>query len=337
MKNTTNYGLKKPDGTDAVDIAIINQNMDAIDARMKSNATQIDDLKNNKANTSHGNHVPAIQSVNNKKFLRCDNTWQDVTPGNIGAAPASHTHTKSQITDFPTSLPANGGNADTVDGKHASDFASSTHNHDGAYASKEGVYSGIVSGGIKASDTRNVQYTPEWYMTNKPMSTVTEFKATAAVGITGTGSVHCYLETHTPWNDSSGGYPMQIAWLDTRTPLYRRGINATTWGAWEDYSNTDEINSLKQSVSSLMSNPKVVKSVQRGYISADRADYVENEYAKDYSIGAVDPSKTMINVYSYSKYGPISARLVGNNILRIYSNSSSNEVLKVSWEVIEFY
>ncbi len=143
---------------------------------------------NNKANASHGNHVPATQSANNKKFLRCDNTWQDVTPGNIGAAPASHTHddryyteseanakfvskedlgaagygdmtkavydkngngavdkaeavpwtgvtgkpttfpptshthTKAQITDFPTSLPANGGNADTVDGKHASDF-----------------------------------------------------------------------------------------------------------------------------------------------------------------------------------------------------------------------
>ena len=143
---------------------------------------------NGKANASHGNHVPATQSANNKKFLRCDNTWQDVTPGNIGAAPASHhhderyyteteanakfvskedlgaagygdmtkaiydtnnsgivdkaesvawdgitgkpptfppsahTHTKSQISDFPTSLPANGGNADTVDGLHASSF-----------------------------------------------------------------------------------------------------------------------------------------------------------------------------------------------------------------------
>ena len=29
---------------------------------------------------------------------------------------------KAQISNFPTSLPANGGNADTVDGKHASDF-----------------------------------------------------------------------------------------------------------------------------------------------------------------------------------------------------------------------
>ena len=31
--------------------------------------------------------------------------------------------------DIPTSLPANGGNADTVDGKHASDFALSSHTH----------------------------------------------------------------------------------------------------------------------------------------------------------------------------------------------------------------
>lgn len=34
----------------------------------------------------------------------------------------SHNHTISTITDFPSSLPANGGNADTVDNKHASDF-----------------------------------------------------------------------------------------------------------------------------------------------------------------------------------------------------------------------
>lgn len=39
-----------------------------------------------------------------------------------GKAASSHTHTKSQITDFPSSLPANGGNADTVDNKHASNF-----------------------------------------------------------------------------------------------------------------------------------------------------------------------------------------------------------------------
>ncbi len=37
-------------------------------------------------------------------------------------ANASHKHKKADITDFPSSLPANGGNSDTVDGLHASGF-----------------------------------------------------------------------------------------------------------------------------------------------------------------------------------------------------------------------
>lgn len=40
---------------------------------------------------SHGNHVPATQTADNKKFLRNDNTWQTVTPANIGAVPTGAT------------------------------------------------------------------------------------------------------------------------------------------------------------------------------------------------------------------------------------------------------
>ncbi|WP_246582803.1 pyocin knob domain-containing protein [Clostridium mobile] len=49
-------------------------------------------------------------------------TWAGVTGKPSSFNPSTHTHTKAQVTDFPSSLPANGGNADTVDGKHASDF-----------------------------------------------------------------------------------------------------------------------------------------------------------------------------------------------------------------------
>ena len=38
----------------------------------------------NYAAASHGNHVPTTQTANNAKFLRNDNTWQTVTPSNIG-------------------------------------------------------------------------------------------------------------------------------------------------------------------------------------------------------------------------------------------------------------
>lgn len=44
------------------------------------------------------------------------------------------THPATMITGLPTSLPANGGNADTVDGKHAADFATADHNHGTEYA-----------------------------------------------------------------------------------------------------------------------------------------------------------------------------------------------------------
>lgn len=53
-----------------------------------------------KANTSHGNHVPATQTASNKVFLRNDNTWQTVTPANIGAAASSHTHKNSEISNL---------------------------------------------------------------------------------------------------------------------------------------------------------------------------------------------------------------------------------------------
>lgn len=51
------------------------------------------------------------------------------TFSDFGAAAANHTHKSSEILNLPTSLPADGGNADTVDGYHASSFASSVHKH----------------------------------------------------------------------------------------------------------------------------------------------------------------------------------------------------------------
>lgn len=42
--------------------------------------------------------------------------WSGVTGKPSTYTPSSHTHAKSQITDFPTSMPANGGNSSTVNG-----------------------------------------------------------------------------------------------------------------------------------------------------------------------------------------------------------------------------
>ena len=45
MTNTTNYGLRKPEKQDPVDIADLNYNADAIDAAMHENRTTRVDLK----------------------------------------------------------------------------------------------------------------------------------------------------------------------------------------------------------------------------------------------------------------------------------------------------
>lgn len=64
---------------------------------------------------SHGNHVPATETVNNAKFLRNDNTWQIVTPANIGAAASSHgTHVTFATTAPKASGTASAGSATTV-------------------------------------------------------------------------------------------------------------------------------------------------------------------------------------------------------------------------------
>ena len=55
--------------------------------------------------------------------VKQDGVWVDVN----GAFVHAHTHTTNDIVNFPQSMPANGGDADTLDGKHASEFA--THEY----------------------------------------------------------------------------------------------------------------------------------------------------------------------------------------------------------------
>ena len=78
-----------------------------------------------------------VISVNLSGYLKSDeiSDWAKAeskpayTAEEVGAAGKKHSHSISDITDMPTKLPANGGNADTVDGKHASDFATAVHTH----------------------------------------------------------------------------------------------------------------------------------------------------------------------------------------------------------------
>jgi hypothetical protein len=68
-----------------------------------------------------------ITETTNKKIMTADERTK-LNGIQAGATNYTHplTHPYSMITGVPTSLPANGGNADTVDGKHASEFVLTT-------------------------------------------------------------------------------------------------------------------------------------------------------------------------------------------------------------------
>ena len=75
-------------------------------------------------------------------------------------AQASHTHTKSNITDFPTSLPANGGNADTVDGYHQSNWGHYKYNKTVNNTSGSTWYAKVVFNTSWNSDKHYIQFAP---------------------------------------------------------------------------------------------------------------------------------------------------------------------------------
>lgn len=77
---------------------------------------------------------PITHNINDTNSLKDADTLDGKHANEF--ANAFHTHTRSQISDFPSSLPANGGNADTVGGYAASAFASASHNHDSSYYTK---------------------------------------------------------------------------------------------------------------------------------------------------------------------------------------------------------
>lgn len=87
----------------------------------------------------------------------------------------------------------------------------------------------ITTAGIMSADTREVNSTPEEYMSNGRRTT-TEFKRCSAIGLSGP-ETYCTLVTIVQWGDSSGGYPKQIA-VSAGSMYIRTGISNTTWGNW---------------------------------------------------------------------------------------------------------
>lgn len=126
--------------------------------------------------------------------------------------------TGSTSMNIPSSLPANGGYADTA--KH-----------------------------LIGEDTRDINSPPSEYMSGgtryaNKIGWQTEFKNISTMGngsfLTGT---YCYVETKTPWENGSGGYPIQIAYGAGR-PCWRVGTSEMMWSAWQAFNDGGNANTV---------------------------------------------------------------------------------------------
>lgn len=100
-------------------------------------------IKSGDADTVDGKHASDFAASNHTH-----------TAADIGAAASGHTHTKSQITDFPVSLPANGGNSATVNGHTvASDVPANAKFTDTQYSPFAKSGTGAKAGLVPAPST----------------------------------------------------------------------------------------------------------------------------------------------------------------------------------------
>lgn len=95
---------------------------------------------------------------------------------------------------------------------------------------------------LMSTDNRDTNTLPSGYMSNNPKQIITEFKTTSTIGVNSllTASTYCQLITIIPWTDSSGGYPVQIAFNGSGV-AYRVGTADATWGSWNKLSTVAEL------------------------------------------------------------------------------------------------
>lgn len=184
--------------------------------------SEVDTKLSGKANTSHGNHVPTVQTASNKVFLRNDNTWATVTPANIGAAASSHTHTVANISNLTataTELNYCDGVTSNIQSQLDSKAASS-HTHNYAGSSSAG---GAATSANKLNTNAGSATNPIYFANGVPVATTYALNATVP-------SNAVFTDTKVTQNAAiatAGAYPV-ILGASTSTSSVTNTVNKTS-------------------------------------------------------------------------------------------------------------
>lgn len=137
---------------------------------------------------------------------------------------------KAELTDIPTTLPANGGNADTLDGKHAESFMQ------------------WLGAPFDTNFMNDASYKIDYHC---------NIGNGALIGLPIAGWYHIVYYMHSNFN----GFGMQIAYpLNFDGTTYIRRAMDTTWGDWKniaDGGNADTLDGKHASDFALSTNPTI--------------------------------------------------------------------------------
>lgn len=209
--------------------------LDNLEVEMQAEIDGKADSSHTHSEYANGDHTHSANEVTGLSTVATSGNYNDLS--NKPTIPSAYTHPESHpasmitglaevatsgsyedladkptIPTVPNSLPANGGNADTVDNKHASDFATAEHTHEQA------DITGLASA---LSGKANATHSHTEYVTNDTYAEEMEGKANA---------------THTHAQS-------EIAGLST---ALNGKANATH--SHSDYATKSELNALSESV-----------------------------------------------------------------------------------------
>lgn len=220
------------------------------------------------AATSHGNHVPATQTADARKFLRNDNTWQSLPTATTSATGIVQLNDAVNSTSTTQAATANAVKKayDLANGK-----AASNHNHDSVYQKIADSWK-VEPKKLAAETDLNTLYTSGVYSTDSDGNSVTIVNRPP-------GSQGFALVVYEIYGTGAAGRQVQVAYMRGNQGIYMRDkAENAAWTAWAKVY-TSVTKPTAGEVGALAATGKAVDSAKLNG-SSDSINAVANAIAK---------------------------------------------------------